>query len=327
MQGNISFTGDLSGSITGEGGGGVPHITATASVDPNTGIPEVSVSRSGTDENPNFAFAFKNLKGSQGIQGLPGQNGQNGVDGTDGEDGVSPVIFVTDITGGHRVKIIDVDHPLGQTFDVMNGINGQNGADGSDGSDGADGYSPVVTITDITGGHRVNITDEQHPSGQNFDVMNGQNGQQGEQGQQGEPGVGVPAGGSIGQVLTKLTTMDYQTGWTDLSGDDVAYDSNDSVNDKIDAINASLTQKISSGDVIRGTKSVTAGAGAYGSESVNIPWNTTDYTIVLSIEYSTNFTNAHVAYRYKGTSSVAVGFYNAGGSSLTLNVDYIIIKN
>lgn len=35
------------------------------------------------------------------------------------------------------------------------------------------GYSPEVTITEITGGHRVTITDKEHPAGQSFDVMDG----------------------------------------------------------------------------------------------------------------------------------------------------------
>ena len=41
---------------------------------------------------------------------------------------------------------------------------------------GEDGYSPEVTITTITGGHRVTITDKDHPQGQSFDVMDGQGG-------------------------------------------------------------------------------------------------------------------------------------------------------
>lgn len=38
---------------------------------------------------------------------------------------------------------------------------------------GEDGVSPEVTITDIDNGHSVTITDANHPSGQSFDVMNG----------------------------------------------------------------------------------------------------------------------------------------------------------
>ena len=44
---------------------------------------------------------------------------------------------------------------------------------GATGAAGADGVSPEVTITSITGGHRVTITDADHPSGQSFDVMDG----------------------------------------------------------------------------------------------------------------------------------------------------------
>lgn len=43
-------------------------------------------------------------------------------------------------------------------------------------AEGEDGYSPEVTITSIEGGHRVTITDKDHPQGQSFDVMDGQGG-------------------------------------------------------------------------------------------------------------------------------------------------------
>lgn len=46
----------------------------------------------------------------------------------------------------------------------------------AEGQDGTDGTSPTVTVTDIEGGHRVTITDEDHPQGQTFDVMDGQGG-------------------------------------------------------------------------------------------------------------------------------------------------------
>ena len=41
------------------------------------------------------------------------------------------------------------------------------------GDTGDDGVSPEVTITAITGGHTVTITDAAHPSGQSFNVMDG----------------------------------------------------------------------------------------------------------------------------------------------------------
>lgn len=42
--------------------------------------------------------------------------------------------------------------------------------------DGEDGVSPAVTVTEITGGHQVTITDADHPQGQSFDVLDGQGG-------------------------------------------------------------------------------------------------------------------------------------------------------
>lgn len=56
------------------------------------------------------------------------------------------------------------------------------------GGTGEDGYSPVVTITDIAGGHRVNITDKTHQQGQSFDVMDGTNGAKGGKGDKGDKG-------------------------------------------------------------------------------------------------------------------------------------------
>lgn len=48
------------------------------------------------------------------------------------------------------------------------------GVAGTPGTDGQDGVSPGVTIDTITGGHRVTITDADHPTGQSFDVMDGE---------------------------------------------------------------------------------------------------------------------------------------------------------
>ena len=65
------------------------------------------------------------------------------------------------------------------TFTVTNGTTGPAGPQGPQGEQGPagdDGVSPEVTITAITGGHRVNITDATHPQGQDFDVMDGHDG-------------------------------------------------------------------------------------------------------------------------------------------------------
>ena len=43
-----------------------PSITASASVSNTTGTPSCSVTKTGTDANPNFDFAFTNIKGADG---------------------------------------------------------------------------------------------------------------------------------------------------------------------------------------------------------------------------------------------------------------------
>lgn len=83
-----------------------------------------------------------------------------GGGGGGGQDGFSPIVAVTNITGGHRVSITDADGT--KTFDVM------------DGAKGTDGVSPTVTVTNITGGHRVSITDA--TGTKTFDVMDGTGG-------------------------------------------------------------------------------------------------------------------------------------------------------
>lgn len=58
-------------------------------------------------------------------------------------------------------------------FSGLKGQQGVPGQQGDPGDPGDPGVSPTVTITTITGGHRVTITDEDHPTGQSFDVMDG----------------------------------------------------------------------------------------------------------------------------------------------------------
>lgn len=85
----------------------------------------------------------KGEKGDQGIQGIQGERGEQGIQGVKGD------------TGAKGDK----------------GNKGDKGDTGASGKDGADGISPTVSITAITGGHRITITDAdgQHSA----DVMDG----------------------------------------------------------------------------------------------------------------------------------------------------------
>ena len=103
---------------------------------------------------------------------------------TNGADGEIPDISATaqvnNTTGTPSVTVTKSGTTAAPSFDFAfsnikgeQGQQGQQGPTGADGQDGADGVSPTVTITAITGGTRVTITDKDHPSGQTFDVMNG----------------------------------------------------------------------------------------------------------------------------------------------------------
>ena len=141
------------------------------------------------------------------------------VENSIGSSGISPTIKVTAITGGNKVEITDVNGT--KIFNVMhgtNGIDGKNGytpvkgvdyfdgSDGTNGSDGADGVSPTLSVAEITGGHRVSITDVNGT--QTFDVMDGQDGQDG---QNGVDGSGVTENRVLELINTQLGVIENGT--------------------------------------------------------------------------------------------------------------------
>lgn len=92
-----------------------------------------------------------------------------------GSDGYSPTITVKAIDGGHKLTITDVNGT--KTIYVMDGKDGytpRKNIDYFDGKDGDNGFSPLVSVSNITGGHRVTITDGNGMK--TVDVMDGKDG-------------------------------------------------------------------------------------------------------------------------------------------------------
>ena len=98
------------------------------------------------------------------------------------------------------------------------GIDGTNGTNGVDGTDGLSAYEVAVangftgTITEwLTS--LVGATGATGPAG--ADGATGPAGADGATGATGPAGAGIPTGGTVGQIIVKNSTTDYDTVWTD----------------------------------------------------------------------------------------------------------------
>lgn len=239
-----------------DGSDGVtPNITANATVDNQTGTPQVQVTKTGTDTAPTYTFAFSGIKGEQGPQGVPG-SGDDGV-------GISDISLYSSSSAGNTYKIT-LSNQQEYFFTAPSGPAGQtgpSGATGSTGPAGQDGFSPLASVTPVSNGAMIEITDvngttqatvlngtngtngsngvgisnitfkETDANGNNvytitldnsntYDVTCpiGPTGAAGSTGATGPAGPGVPDGGSTGQVLVKRSWADYDTEWQTPSG-------------------------------------------------------------------------------------------------------------
>ena len=123
----------------------------------------------------------KKLEGKQGERGLKGDKGDKGKDGKDGKDG----------------------------------RDGKDGPTGKDGKDGDDGISVVNAKVDFDDTLVISLSNGKEI---NVGEVKGEKGDSGRDGNTGLNGVGVPTGGTTGQVLAKNSNADYDTEWVNGGG-------------------------------------------------------------------------------------------------------------
>lgn len=148
MDGSISYSGSLSGSISAGGGGGdVPDIYADATVDSSTGTPSVTVTKteSQSGDELTFHFAFSNLKGEDGATGAQGPQGIQGPTGPEGAQGPRGFKGDTGATGAQGPT--GPQGPQGPT-----GATGATGATGPEGPQGEQGEQGPAGIGVPSGG-------------------------------------------------------------------------------------------------------------------------------------------------------------------------------
>ena len=134
-------------------------------------------------DNDNDSFEFWN-----GLRGPAGPAGAPGAPGTSVELR-GPVASTSELPASapsSELWMVGEESPYdGYFWNGSEWINAGQLMQGPQGEPGEDGVSPEVTIAAITGGHAVTIKDADHPSGQTFDVMDGEDGTDGTDGTDG----------------------------------------------------------------------------------------------------------------------------------------------
>lgn len=192
----------------------------------------------------------KGSKGDKGDQGIPGKdgkdgangrdgtNGKDGKDGKDGEDGVdSPTIVNAEIALDDALLLTLSDGSQIKTTNPVvgpKGPGGMNGAQGPMGLQGPQGEQGIQGETGATGPQGPQgiqgvkgDTGDTGPQGiqgiQGIQGVKGDTGDTGPAGATGAAGVGVPVGGTTGQILAKIDATNYNTQWiTPASGGGVS---------------------------------------------------------------------------------------------------------
>lgn len=160
-------------------------------------------------------------KGEIGIKGDTGDTGPIGDKGLTGDKGVTGEKGYTGLKGpaGHDSEVKGATGDQGAQGETgvkgedgdkgLTGEQGTVGPDGDQGLKGADGVKGQTGDTGIPG--LKGATGDKGADGDRG--LTGESGTPGSNGVAGDDGVGMPAGGTTGQILTKKSNTNYDTEW------------------------------------------------------------------------------------------------------------------
>lgn len=293
--------------------GATPNITADANViqgDPTVPA-SCTVTKTGTAENPIFTFTFQNVKGNKGDKG---DTGETGARGPQGPAGMGTITIGTTTTGaaGTDAEVTN----SGTAQDAILNFTIPQGATGANGADGADGTAATIAVGTVTtgaAGSSATVTNSGTSSAAVFDFSIPQ-GAPGANGQDGADGVGVPAGGTAGQVLAKVDGTDYNTQWTTPSAgggggvDDIAFTVSQGSSDAQTLVTANLgadfdTKYKTIGLLFR----TTANHGMWDTDVSN--WTGDYFMAFIPVSVVNAYMSLHVPITfYDGSSNPRMGF-------------------
>lgn len=123
-----------------------------------------------------------------GFYDLPFFPSAGSSDGINGKDGISPTISIENISGGHKLIIVDA---VGRkTIDILDGLQGPQGEPGAKGDTGAQGPKGDTGLQGATGPKG----DKGDKGDQGSQGIQGERGPQGPQGEKGDTGPIGPTG-------------------------------------------------------------------------------------------------------------------------------------
>lgn len=276
-KGDTGATGATGATGPAGANGTTPDIGISATADNQSGVPSVDVTKSGSDESPNFLFAFHNLKG---------QTGENGTNGT---DGVTPNITMTatvdNNTGTPSVDVTKSGTDAEPTFNLsFHNLKGEGGSGGS--SD----ITATASVGSTTGTPSVQVSKSQTGNVTNFDFAF-QN-LKGEQGQQGKAGTNGTDG--VTPEIAVTATVDANTGTP-----------------SVEVTKTGTAENPSFALAFHNLKGEQGQSGGGGTETVILPWKTvsSDDGSTTSINFDNYTQDEFVFLAYSAYSGTWRAFY------------------